>query len=96
MYPFWKRTQQFPVTFQSSYRIEVLWEFGGYPAMPYTGDVNLLLAVSSIYNGVILQDVVLNYRRWSGQMTAKKEHFANEDLSAEHVARWIKAIIKKM
>jgi glycosyltransferase involved in cell wall biosynthesis len=95
MYPFWKRTNQFPVTFQSSYRTEVLWEFGGYPAMPYTGDVNLLLAVSSIYKGVILQDVILNYRRWEGQMTAKKEHFANKDLSTEHVAKWIAAITKR-
>jgi glycosyltransferase involved in cell wall biosynthesis len=95
MYPFWKRTEQFPVTFQSSYRSEVLWEFGGYPAMPYTGDVNLLLAVSSIYKGVILKDIVLNYRRWDGQMTAKKEHFSNKDLSAEHVAKWIRAITER-
>jgi glycosyltransferase involved in cell wall biosynthesis len=95
MYPFWLRTGQFCVTFQSSYKAKVLWEFGGYPAMPYTGDVNLLLAVSSIYPGVILEDVVLNYRRWPGQMTARQEHFNNKDLSAEHVDRWIGALNKK-
>ncbi len=95
IYPFWKRTGQFPVTFQCSYKTDTLWEYGGYPAMPYSGDINLLFAVSSIEPGVVLHDTVLNYRRWPGQMTAQKEYFAVKDLSKQHAEKWIQAITRK-
>lgn len=89
LYPFWKRTGQFPVTFQCSYPAETLWKYGGYPAMPYAGDINLLFAVSTIDPGVVLHDVVLNYRRWSGQMTAQKEYFSVEDLAYTQAEKWV-------
>src|SRR5688572_22076497 len=94
MYPFWQRTGQYPVTFQCSYPVDTLWEFGGYPAMPYAGDINLLFATSTIYPGVLLHDVVLNYRRWPGQMTAEKSYFAVEDLSYQHIGRWVNALTR--
>lgn len=96
LYPFWLRTGQYGVTFQCSYRTETLWEFGGYPAMPYAGDINLLFAVSTIYPGVILIDILLNYRRWEGQMTAEKRYFAIEDLSYEHIKRWHKELGRRI
>ena len=89
LYPFYQRSGQFPVTFQSSYKTEVLWRFGGYPAMPYAGDINLFFAVSSTDWGVVLHDVILNYRRWSGQMTAEPAYFQIEDLAAKHAQAWI-------
>lgn len=92
LYPFWQRTGQFPVTFQCSYDTEVLWKHGGYPAMPYGGDINLLFAVSTIHSGVVLHDTVLNYRRWPGQMTAQKEYFGVEDLSYIHAERWVQQL----
>lgn len=95
IYPFWKRTGQFPVTFQCSYKTDTLWEYGGYPAMPYSGDINLLFAVSSVEPGVVLHDTVLNYRRWPGQMTAQKEYFAVKDLSHQHAEKWVQAITRK-
>jgi len=95
IYPFWQRTGQFPVTFQCSYRTNTLWEYGGYPAMPYSGDINLLFAVSSLEPGVVLHDTVLNYRRWTGQMTAQKEYFAVKDLSRQHADKWIRSITGK-
>lgn len=96
IYPFWKRTGQFPVTFQCSYKTDTLWEYGGYPAMPYSGDINLLFAVSSVEFGVVLHDTVLNYRRWPGQMTAQKEYFAVKDLSHQHAEKWVKAVTRKL
>jgi glycosyltransferase involved in cell wall biosynthesis len=95
IYPFWKRTGQFPVTFQCSYKAETLWRFGGYPAMPYGGDINLLFAVSSVEPGVVLHDTLLNYRRWPGQMTAQKEYFAVKDMAQQHAEKWIQAITRK-
>jgi len=95
IYPFWKRTGQFPVTFQCSYKTDTLWEYGGYPAMPYSGDINLLFAVSSVEPGVVLHDTVLNYRRWPGQMTAQKEYFAVKDLSHQHAEKWVEAVTRK-
>lgn len=92
LYPFWLRTGQYPVTFQCAYKAETLWRFGGYPAMPFAGDINLLFAVSTQYPGVLLYDVLLNYRRWSGQMTAQKEYFAAEQLSYQHAHRWIQSL----
>jgi glycosyltransferase involved in cell wall biosynthesis len=92
LYPFWQRTGQFPVTFQCSYKTDMLWKYGGYPAMPYAGDINLLFAVSTNHSGVVLHDTVLNYRRWPGQMTAQKEYFSVEDLSHEHAERWIQQL----
>ncbi len=88
LYPFWLRSGQYPVTFQCTYKTEVLWRYGGYPAMPYAGDINLLFAVSTTDPGVVLHDTVLNYRRWPGQMTAEPAYFAVEDLSYEHIKRW--------
>ena len=95
IYPFWKRTGQFPVTFQCSYKTDTLWKYGGYPAMPYSGDINLLFAESSIEPGVVLHDTVLNYRRWPGQMTAQKEYFAVKDLSHQHAEKWVQAVTRK-
>lgn len=95
IYPFWKRTDQFPVTFQCSYKADTLWKYGGYPAMPYAGDINLLFAVSSVEPGVVLHDTLLNYRRWPGQMTAQKEYFAMKELSHIHADKWVNAITKE-
>ena len=95
IYPFWLRTGQFPITFQCTYKKSVLWEFGGYPAMPYAGDINLMFAVSSVYPGVVLKDTLLNYRRWPGQMTAQKEYFDIKDLSFRHAENWIQTITRK-
>lgn len=92
LYPFWQRTGQFPVTFQCSYEADTLWQFGGYPAMPYSGDINLLFAVSTIHPGVVLHDVILNYRRWPGQMTAQPEYFSVKDLSHRHAERWVQQL----
>lgn len=94
LYDFWKRTGQFAVTFQCTYQTETLWRYGGYPAMPYGGDINLLFAVSSLEPGVLLHDTLLNYRRWPGQMTAQPEYFSIEDLSFVHAEKWIAAITK--
>ncbi len=95
LYDFWKRTGQFPVTFQCSYKASTLWQYGGYPAMPFAGDINLLFAVSSREPGVVLHDTVLHYRRWPGQMTAQKQYFAVEDLSYHHLEKWIETITGK-
>ncbi len=92
LYPFYCRTSQFPVTFQASYTIETLWRYGGYPAMPYGGDINLFFAVSSLNPGVVLHDIVLNYRRWPEQMTASPVYYDIEGLSLAHLDRWIKTI----
>lgn len=92
LYPFYQRTGQFPVTFQSSYTIDTLWRYGGYPAMPYGGDINLFFAVSSLEPGVVLHDVLLNYRRWPEQMTAAPVYYDIEDLSLAHLDRWIKTL----
>lgn len=64
----WDWTSPFP--FHSNtvvYRLPVLWEIGGWPAMPVCEDVGLVLEVSERYGGLAIREVMARGRTWEGQ-----------------------------
>ena len=50
---------------------------GGYPALVAAEDVGLVLTVTDRYRGVVLEDTLAQYRKWSLQTTAASSTYAN-------------------
>lgn len=71
----------------------VLWQMGGWPALPSNEDSGLVLAASESFAGYYQGGTpVYGYRKHSGQTTADDRFADREAIAVEHNRAWVSAL----
>ncbi|WP_436770562.1 glycosyltransferase [Yinghuangia sp. YIM S09857] len=71
----------------------VLWEMGGWPALPSNEDSGLVLAATERFDGVYQgESPVYGYRKHPGQTTAALRYADREAIATDHNHAWISAL----